>query len=119
MQNELSVIDGFGGYYLVSMDGDVFSRYDLLGTEMRKMKPYISTTGYPSVTLSHNDIKKNMSIHRLVAMAFVPNPDNKPLVNHLDGDKMNAKASNLQWVTGSENQRHSFMLGGRKQKVTQ
>lgn len=60
---------------------------------------YIQNKGYPMVSLDG----KSYLVHRLVAIAFVPNPDNKPQVDHIDGNKLNADASNLRWVTSHEN----------------
>ena len=54
---------------------------------------------------------KMYSVHRLVALVFIPNPNNFPEVNHKDGDKSNNKASNLEWVTGSQNVKHSVANG--------
>lgn len=54
---------------------------------------------------------KNLSIHRLVAIAFIPNPENKKCVNHKDGDKSNNCVDNLEWCTHSENTKHSFRNG--------
>lgn len=66
---------------------------------------------YPTVRLSKDGITKNYSIHRLVAIAFLPQSPDKPDVNHKDGDKLNPRLENLEWVTTSENLRHAFKMG--------
>lgn len=63
---------------------------------------------YKLVTLTSSSVQVRHRVHRLVAMAFIPNPDNKPEVNHIDGDPSNNKVSNLEWVTKRENLIHSF-----------
>ena len=68
-------------------------------------------TGYRVVSLSDSETKKLKSIHRLVAIAFIPNPLNKPEVNHIDGNKLNNRVDNLEWVTSSENQIHAHKIG--------
>lgn len=88
-----------GGRYTVDEDGNVFSvRYG------RLLKPYMSNSGYYMVTLDG----KNVYVHRLVAKAFVPNPNCKLCVNHKDGNKLNNNVSNLEWVTYSENLQHAY-----------
>lgn len=77
----------------------------------RIKKPFISREGYGYVQLYENDKRTVCAIHRLVATAFIPNPDNKPMVNHLDGNKLNNNVYNLEWCTCSENHRHAWDTG--------
>lgn len=74
-------------------------------------KPFISSQGYAYVQLYQNDQKKNRAVHQLVAAAFIPNPDNKPMVNHINGDKLNNNVCNLEWSTCSENNKHAWDTG--------
>ena len=71
------------------------------------MSQYISHRGYKMTGLTVNGKQKGFLVHRLVAEAFIPNPYNKPFINHKDGDKLNNNANNLEWCTNSENQLHS------------
>lgn len=73
-----------------------------------------NTAGYASVRLPD----KNHFVHRLVAEAFVPNPENKPMVNHKDGNKRNNNVTNLEWVTAQENSVHAWKYGLRPRKYT-
>lgn len=75
--------------------------------------PHI-TKGYAQATLSYLGKKYYVGVHRLVALAFIPNLQNKPEINHIDGNKLNNCVSNLEWVTESENVRHAFNTGLRK-----
>ena len=73
--------------------------------------PQDDKKGYLRVRLSLNGKKATAKVHRLVAVAFVPNPDNKPQVNHKDTDKHNNTVDNLEWATNSENQIHAYKHG--------
>lgn len=76
-------------------------------------KQTITPTGYYGVCVSlgsRND-KKLFKIHRAVAETFIPNPENKPTVNHKDGNKLNNNVNNLEWATYSENTQHAFDTG--------
>lgn len=96
-------------HYEVSNKGNV--RH--IGKGNRKL--CYSATGYMTVYIRHNGKYKNLRVHRLVAMAFIPNPQNKPHVNHIDGNKVNNKAENLEWCTPSENEQHKVNVLGIKQ----
>lgn len=67
--------------------------------------------GYLAVGLRKDMVTKNIRVHRLVAIAFIPNPENKPEVNHMDGVKGNNRLDNLEWVTGKENNDHALSTG--------
>lgn len=103
-------IDGYDGMYKVSNIGRVYScpKYRHKG---KILKLHICKNGYLTVGLSKNKKRKNFLVHRLVGMEFVPNIDKKPEINHIDGNKKNNNCNNLEWVTSSENQKHSFELG--------
>ena len=66
---------------------------------------------YAIVSLSDNGAVKTISVHRLVAITFIPNPNSMPEINHIDGDKFNNAASNLEWVTRAQNNDHAISTG--------
>lgn len=84
--------------------------------KLKLLKPTQSVYGYSMVNLSNKCITKIKSVHRLVALHFIPNPQGKPQTNHKDGNKQNNHIDNLEWVTPSENQLHAFVSGLNKQK---
>ena len=95
-------IVGYEGRYQVSSWGRVYNM------ETGKfVKPYKHSKGYVRVDLyDGNGNRMHMKVHRLVAAAFIPNPDNKPQINHKDGNKRNNSFTNLEWVTDRENKDH-------------
>ena len=89
--------------YEVSDKGDIKS-VNYRGTGKSAIrKQSISKNGYMRVILSDNGKNKTYFVHRLVAAAFIPNPENKPCIDHIDGDRTNNHADNLRWVTAKEN----------------
>lgn len=105
-------IKGYNGLYKINNKGEVLS---LNNGYIKKMTPCCNTAGYLYVILSNNGIKKNESIHRLVAKHFIDNPNNYPEVNHIDENKFNNNVSNLEWCTSKYNSDYS---NGKKVKVT-
>lgn len=110
-------VAGYNNCYLVSNLGNVKSitRTDCRGRFRRGriLKPNRLKDGYEQVGLYVNGKCKYVKVHRLVAEAFVDNPDAKPEVNHKNGIRHDNRADNLEWVTKSENLRHSFRVLGR------
>jgi hypothetical protein len=98
-------IKGFEGSYQISNKGRLKSFHKDKNGYIRSNKN--SKGDYLSVVLMSGKHKKSTRIHRLVAEAFIPNPLNKPEVNHKDGNKQNNRVENLEWVTRKENAEHA------------
>lgn len=84
---------------------------NIIGKRGRPMIGHVDRCGYHEVLLSENGKTKNYLVHRLIAKTFIKNPDNKPFVNHKDGNKLNNSIENLEWCTRSENTTHSYKNG--------
>lgn len=107
-------VAGFEGLYEVSNIGRVRAPSKVIngprGRATRKakmLKPYRKSNGYLNIVTVNNNIKVYNWVHRLVAQAFIPNPENKKEVNHKDFDKTNNRVSNLEWCSRKENSDHA------------
>lgn len=114
MEEIWKTLEGSDGMYEISNGGRVRSNFY---TFNKVMKINLDKDGYPYVHLAGN-FKRNMKIHRLVALTFLDNPENKPMVNHIDGVKTNNHVSNLEWVTQSENEKHAWKNNLKNQSGT-
>ena len=110
-KQNLKPIDKFPNY-TVSSDGLVYNK------DGHKLNQYTNRDGYQMVKLYNKGYEKTCTVHRLVAKAFIPNLENKRTVNHIDGNKKNNNASNLEWNTYSENNRHAYNNGFKKSYLT-
>ena len=119
MEQEIWIdIKGYEGLYQISNLGNAKSlsrtvnhkKYGEMKISERILKAGSDDGGYLLVQLYKNDICKTHKIHRLVALHFIPNPENKPEVNHLKGQKDN-RATSLEWSTTAENREHALKNG--------
>lgn len=97
------IINNHQTNYEADEDGKIYNiitQKELTGT--------IYNTGYKMVRLTTEEGKKGYGVHRLIAQTFIPNPNNLPIVNHIDGNKQNNCVSNLEWVTQSQNRNHAI-----------
>ena len=109
----------YGKYYEVSSCGQVRSVDRIInnarGYKSRLKGQMISLCpdgrGYVTMILWNHGKRKQVNVHRLVALAFIENPDNRDQVNHINGDPKDNRVENLEWCTGSENMLHAFRSG--------
>lgn len=89
--------------YSINIDGTV------MNTNTKTVKTaWLGKNGYLHLDLYHNNLNKKVALHRLLAIHFLPNPNNKRTVNHIDGNKLNNTITNLEWATDSENIQHAY-----------
>lgn len=93
----------FKDKYLVSNTGKIISLKHNNTNNIKTLKPVIRKTGYKYITINN----KQYVLHRVVAECFIPNIDNKPFINHIDGNKLNNNVKNLEWCTAKENCIHA------------
>ena len=115
MEEEWRDIKGYEGLYQVSNLGRVKSLDRYVINKSNKQQYYNGKI----LTLSKNNSQKTIPVHILVAKTFIPNPESKPEVNHIDGNKTNNCVSNLEWVTRSENELHAYKNGLAKSSLKQ
>lgn len=103
-------IKDYEGKYYITQHGDVVNaKGKTLAFTVNKK------TGYKTVSLWKNNKGSTKTIHRLVALTYLPNPDNLPEVNHIDGNKLNNRVDNLEWITPTGNRQHAYDTGLREQ----
>ena len=111
-------IKNFECTHSVTEDGHIYRYSNGKAIEVAQVK---HTQGYLYSTLTRNGVKTNVLVHRVLAEAFIPNPENKKYVNHIDGNKTNNALSNLEWCTSRENCLHAYATGlnTHKRKIAQ
>lgn len=113
-------IPNYEGIYQISNYGNVKSlkrnTYNQYGKKDKILKPILQNDDYYAVNLSYKNKVKRLRINRLVADAFIPNPNNYNCVNHIDGNKHNNNVNNLEWCTFKENTQHALKNGLIKRK---
>ena len=114
-------VPGYEGLYMVSNFGRVkslsrlvYNGHCMVKTNDRILIPNTLAKGYSQVTLYNGKKRKSFQVHRLVGSAFMPNINNKPQINHINGNKQDNRLENLEWCNNSENQLHAWRTGLQK-----
>lgn len=97
------VINNFDNKYSASTDGTIYSHKG----KKKELIGKVSRSGYRTILITHNNKRKYLLAHRIIAEVFILNPLNKRTVNHKDGNKLNNNIDNLEWATDSENLIHA------------
>ena len=124
MQEIWKEIKNYEGFFEVSNLGNFRSKDRFVGYKNIGLRKYPGKNlkveemkdGYKRIVLMKDGVKKRYMCHRLVAQEFIPNTENKPYVNHINGNRGNNKVTNLEWCTQSENELHSFRVLGNTMK---
>lgn len=107
LKEEWREVPGYPNY-VVSNTGSVKNKVE------HTIKPHLNNKGYPHVFLSHDGVRKNIPVHRVVALAFISNPDNLPFIHHVDENPLNPRVDNLQWCTQKYNMNQGTLSKKRK-----
>lgn len=123
-QEEWRDIEGYEGYYQVSNLGRVKSlaravkkQWFLKHIRERIMRPGLEDKGYQIVVLRINNSRQTIRVHKLVAQAFIPNPNNLPQVNHKDCNRSNNRVDNLEWCTAAYNVTYADAIEKRRAQI--
>ena len=121
MQNEIwKDIPGYAGLYQISNAGHIRAYSKMRGPVLlraKNLQSRVNKHGYLQKTLVNENGRKTWDIHRLVALTFIPNPENKPCIDHINTNRTDNRVENLRWVTYSENNRNPITLAKQRQRI--
>ena len=102
----MEALKDYEGLYLINKEGEIYSI-----KSKKILKPKINTHNYYTIKLCKNGIKKIYKLHRLLAIQYIPNPEGKPVIDHIDRNRENNSLDNLRWATHSENAINKTLKG--------